>query len=130
MAVQEKREEVLSLAQPTLKPSLYINRELSLLDFNSRVLEEALDARNPLLERVKFLSIFNSNLDEFFMIRLSGIREQVKAGIGDRSPDGMTPTEEMTAMRKRVRDLLDKQAGVFPGDLCPGFAARHQAGGL
>ena len=63
MAVQEKSEEILSLAQPALKPSLYINRELSLLDFNWRVFEEALDARNPLLERVRFLSIFNSNLD-------------------------------------------------------------------
>lgn len=119
MAVQEKSGEVLSLAQPALKPSLYINRELSLLDFNSRVLEEALDARNPLLERVRFLSIFNSNLDEFFMIRLSGIREQVKAGIGDRSPDGMTPTEEMTAMRKRVRDLLDNESAFFQESLCP-----------
>lgn len=119
MAVQEKSGEVLSLAQPALKPSLYINRELSLLDFNSRVLEEALDARNPLLERVRFLSIFNSNLDEFFMIRLSGIREQVKAGIGDRSPDGMTPTEEMTAMRKRVRDLLDNESTFFQESLCP-----------
>lgn len=124
MPVEEKSGEVLSLAQPVLKPSLYINRELSLLDFNSRVLDEALDARNPLLERVKFLSIFNSNLDEFFMIRLSGIREQVKAGISDRSPDGMTPTEEMTAIRNSVRALLDKQSTFFRENLCPELS-RH-----
>src|SRR5262245_53056008 len=78
---------------PLLKSSLYINRELSLLEFNARVLEEALDERNPLLERVQFLSRFNSNMDEFFMIRVSGIREQVKAGVSDRSPDGMMPSE-------------------------------------
>jgi polyphosphate kinase len=102
-----------------LKPSLYINRELSLLSFNSRVLDEALDPGNPLLERATFLSRFNSNLDEFFMIRLSGIREQVKAGISDRSPDGMTPTEEITAIRKRVRDLLEEQSSFFGKNLCP-----------
>ena len=78
----------IALQQPILKPSLYINRELSLLEFNGRVLEEALDERNPLLERVQFLARSHSNMDEFFMIRVSGIREQVKAGVSDRSPDG------------------------------------------
>src|SRR5437016_6309602 len=80
------------ILQPvSLKPELFINRELSLIEFNARVLEESFDERNPLLERVRFLYHFCSNLDEFFMIRVSGIREQVKAGISDRSPDGMTP---------------------------------------
>jgi polyphosphate kinase len=121
MAVDEKEksEEVLALSQPVLKPAFYINRELSLLRFNERVLEEALDERNALLERVKFLSIVNSNLDEFFMIRLSGIREQVKAGVSDRSPDGMTPTEEMAAIRSGILPLLDKQADFFRDTLRP-----------
>lgn len=70
-------------------PSLYINRELSLLEFQRRVLEEAWDETNPLLERLKFLAIFGSNMDEFFMVRVSGIRKQVEAGIMDVSQDGM-----------------------------------------
>lgn len=124
MAVDEKEKsrEVLSLAQPVLKSAFYINRELSLLKFNERVLEEALDERNQLLERVKFLAIFHSNLDEFFMIRLSGIREQVKAGVGDRSPDGMTPTEEMAAMRAAILPLLARQADFFRDTLRPMLA--------
>src|SRR5689334_21943587 len=103
---QDSGEQVISLQQPLLRPSLYINRELSLLEFNSRVLDEALDERNPLFERMKFFSIFNSNVDEFFMIRASGIREQVKAGVSDRSPDGMTPSEEMLAIRAHILPLL------------------------
>ena len=73
-------------------PYLYINRELSWLQFNWRVLEEALDAHHPLLERVKFLAIFASNLDEFFMIRVSGLRRQVTGGVLEVPPDGMTPS--------------------------------------
>ncbi len=78
------------------------------------MLDEAFDERNPLLERTKFLGIFNSMLDEFFMIRVSGIREQVKAGVSDRSPDGMTPSEEMVAIRAHILPLLDMQVGLFP----------------
>src|SRR5438874_4925773 len=113
---------VLVIHQPELKPNQYFNRELSLLEFNRRVLEEALDERNPLLERLKFLSIFNSNLDEFFMIRVSGIREQVKAGVGERSPDGMTPGEEMSAIRRLSISLLDVQCSFFLGSLKPALA--------
>ena len=69
------------------QPALYINRELSLLEFQQRVLEEALDENNPLLERIKFLAIFGSNMDEFFMVRVSGLLRQVESHVGDTSID-------------------------------------------
>ena len=86
-------------------PYLYINRELSLLEFQRRVLEEALDERNPLLERLKFLAIFGSNMDEFFMVRVSGIRKQVEAHIMEVFPDGLTPPEVLAATRKLSLEL-------------------------
>ena len=86
-------------------PSLYINRELSLLEFQRRVLEEAQDERNPLLERLKFLAIFGSNMDEFFMVRVSGIRKQVEARIMEVSPDGLTPPEVLAATRKLALEM-------------------------
>ncbi len=86
-------------------PSLYINRELSLLEFQRRVLEEAQDESNPLLERVKFLAIFGSNMDEFFMVRVSGLRKQVDAGIIEVSTDGLTPREQLAAIRKLSIEL-------------------------
>src|SRR5687767_7896541 len=86
-------------------PSLYINRELSLLEFQRRVLEEALDQSNPLLERLKFLAIFGSNMDEFFMVRVSGIRKQVEAHIMEVFPDGLTPPEILAATRKLSLEL-------------------------
>ncbi len=90
---------------PLNDPSLYINRELSLLEFQRRVLEEAQDEKNPLLERVKFLAIFGSNMDEFFMVRVSGLRKQVEARIIKLSVDGMTPREQLAAIRKLSIDL-------------------------
>ncbi len=78
----------------------FFNREISWLEFNGRVLEEAEDSRNPLLERVKFLSIFHSNLDEFYMIRVSGLQEQVEAGYIERSRDGLSPTDQLVAVRE------------------------------
>ena len=86
-------------------PSLYINRELSLLEFQRRVLEEAFDDRNPLLERLKFLAIFGSNMDEFFMVRVSGIRKQVETHIMEVFPDGMTPPEVLASIRKLSLEL-------------------------
>jgi polyphosphate kinase len=86
-------------------PSLYLNRELSMLEFQRRVLEEAQDESTPLLERAKFLAIFGSNMDEFFMVRVSGIRKQVEARILDVSPDGMTPRDELAAIRKLSNEL-------------------------
>jgi polyphosphate kinase len=90
---------------PLDDPSLYLNRELSLLTFQSRVLEEARDEQNPLLERVKFLSIVGSNLDEFFMVRVAGLKSQLESGALESGPDGMPPGEELSAIRERVTQL-------------------------
>src|SRR5947209_114102 len=87
-------------------PDLYINRELSLLTFQQRVLEEAQDESNPLLERLRFISILGSNLDEFFMVRVAGLIAQVDAGIVEVGPDGMTPRAQLSAIRREVKKLL------------------------
>lgn len=87
-------------------PSLYINRELSMLEFQRRVLEEAWDEENPMLERLKFLAIFGSNLDEFFMVRVSGIRKQIEANVIKLSEDGLTPREELAVIRKTAQELM------------------------
>ncbi|MBI4888983.1 MAG: polyphosphate kinase 1 [Acidobacteria bacterium] len=86
-------------------PALYVNRELSLLEFQGRVLEEAQDPANPLLERVKFLSILGSNLDEFFMVRVAGLKNQLESGILETGPDGMSPAEQLEAIRARYMRL-------------------------
>ncbi len=86
-------------------PSLYINRELSLLAFQSRVLEEAEDDQNPLLERLKFLSIVSSNLDEFFMVRVAGLKSQLQSGTPESGPDGMAPAQELIAIREHVAHI-------------------------
>ncbi len=91
----------------------YLNRELSWLEFNARVLHEAQDERNPLLERVKFLSIFAGNLDEFFQVRVAGLRQQIEAGAVTRSPDGRTPGEQLAAARERVLTLVADQSAIF-----------------
>ncbi len=100
-------------------PSLYINRELGFLQFNWRVLEEAMDERHPLLERVKFLSIFSSNLDEFFMIRVSGLRHQLMRGVLEVPPDAMKPAEQLAAIRQELLPQLDKQSECWRRDLLP-----------
>jgi polyphosphate kinase len=87
-------------------PSLYVNRELSLLAFQRRVFEEAQDANNPLLERLKFLSILGSNLDEFFMIRVAGLEAQMDAGAADVGQDGMSPRAQLVAIRREIKHLL------------------------
>ncbi len=91
-------------------PALYTNRELSWLDFNDRVLQLAEDPAVPLLERLKFTAIFTSNLDEYFMIRVAGVHDQVDAGLNDRGVDGRRPTETIDAIRERVVGLLARQA--------------------
>jgi len=100
-------------------PSLYINRELSMLEFQRRVLEEARDEENPLLERVKFIAIFGSNMDEFFMVRVSGIRKQVEANIMKLSEDGLTPREELAVIRKTAQELLQDAQQTFHRKLLP-----------
>jgi polyphosphate kinase len=87
-------------------PKLYVNRELSLLEFQARVLEEAVDEGNPLLERAKFLAIVGSNMDEFFMVRVGGLKMQIDAGVVDFSIDGLTPAEQLAAIRKVAHQLL------------------------
>ncbi len=105
-------------------PSLYINRELSWVDFNARVLEEAQDANNPLLERVKFLAIFSNNLDEFFMVRVAGLRQQVQANVSKTPADGMTPAEQIAALQQKISPLLQEQRRCWQQDIKP--ALREQ----
>ena len=95
------------------RPFPYLNRELSWLEFNARVLHEARDERNPLLERVKFLAIFAGNLDEFFQVRVAGLRQQVEAGKVARSPDGRTAEEQLAAARERVLELVAEHSAIF-----------------
>src|SRR5204863_3361230 len=100
--------------------SLYFNRELSCLQFNRRVLEEALDPTVPLLERLKFLAIFNSNLDEFFMVRVGGLQQKVHAGIAFGSgADKMAPPTQLERIHQTVRQLLDKAYDCLIKDLLP-----------
>ena len=94
-------------------PTLYINRELSWLEFNQRVLAQALDPAHPLLERVKFLAINASNLDEFFMIRVSTTQKRLREGIEDIAPDGFNTEQQLEAMRARARRMLQDQAACW-----------------
>src|SRR5438128_5781275 len=99
-----------SASIPLDDPSLYINRELSWLEFNRRVLEEAQDAKVPLLERLKFLAIFSSNMDEFFMVRVGGLQQKVQAGIARGSgADRMPPSEQLEKISQLVRDMTAEQ---------------------
>ena len=106
---------------PRSKSELYFNRELSLLEFHARVLEEALNEQNPLLERLKFISIFSSNLDEFFMIRVSGLKEEMEYGV-EISPDGLTPAQQLAKIRERITALMDQQANVLREQVLPQLA--------
>ncbi len=106
-------------------PSLYINRELSWLEFNRRVLNEALDRRTPLLERLKFLAIFSSNLDEFFQVRVAGLRTQVAARFQDSPSDALTPEEQLAAISVAVRELQRLHDRCLSDDVLPALAEAH-----
>jgi polyphosphate kinase len=108
-----------AVPEKTNDSSLFINRELSLLDFQQRVLAEVQDKKNPLLERVKFLAIFGSNMDEFFMVRVSGIRKLVEANVSEISSDGMTPREQLAAIRKRALELYAEAHQCYLRELLP-----------
>jgi polyphosphate kinase len=106
-------------------PSLYINRELSWIRFNRHVLEEARDETQPLLERVKFLAIFANNLDEFFMVRVSGLQRQLAKGVLKSPPDGMTPAQQLEAIRRMLLPELTAQSDAWHGEILPRLAANR-----
>jgi polyphosphate kinase len=100
-----------------------LNRELSWLEFNRRVLEEAQDEHVPLLERVKFLAIFSSNLDEFFMVRVARLKRRIEAGDQTSGPDGLTPAQTLAAISTRMHQLVEQQHRCFLEELQPRLAA-------
>ena len=97
------------MSSAVLSPDRYINRELSWIAFNQRVLAQALDQRTPLLDQAKFSAIFSNNLDEFFMVRVASLKSQVEAGITTPSEDGKTPLEQLLTIRERLIPLLQQQ---------------------
>jgi polyphosphate kinase len=103
-------------------PSLYINRELSWLDFNERVLQLGEDESTPLLERVKFCAIYTTNLDEYYMVRVAGLHDQIDAGVDNPGPDGRTPTETIAGIRERVLELGVRLSECFEGRLRPALS--------
>ncbi len=109
------KEQTVNLSDP----SLYLNRELSWLGFNERVLAQAKDERHPLLERMRFVSISETNLDEFFMIRVAGLQQQVAAELPNPVPDGMTPEEQLSRIRNHTKDFFADQRAVLRKDLLP-----------
>src|SRR3954462_8860637 len=111
--------------QPNLRSAEhYINRELSLLEFNERVLAQALDDKVPLLERLKFLCISSNNLDEFFEIRVAGLKQRIELGSDQPGPDGLTISELLHAIHERTRGLIDAQYACLNDVLLP--ALREQ----
>jgi polyphosphate kinase len=118
----KKTESSLSATDNTVdlnSPALFINRELSSLAFQLRVFDEAMDNANPLLERVKFIAILGSNLDEFFMVRVAGLKKQVEAGVRDAPPDGLSPAEQLAEIRKIAAPLMRQASEYFCKELIP-----------
>ncbi|HEV7862053.1 MAG TPA: RNA degradosome polyphosphate kinase, partial [Acidimicrobiia bacterium] len=100
----------------------YLDRELSWLDFNGRVLALAEDRKIPLLERVKFLAIFSRNLDEFFMIRVAGLADRAAAGLGAAATGGLQPVDELGSIRKRTDELVVRQTDIYRDEVQPALA--------
>jgi len=119
MVIDNIKQFLLNPPKDISDPKLYLNRELSWLRFNDRVLEEALDESHPLLERLKFLSIFSSNLDEFFMIRVSGLRRQMEASAHKTPPDGLLPSEQIAMIRQQLHPKLEEQYDCWKNDFLP-----------
>lgn len=119
MVIENIKQRLSGSSQDLSNPDLYINRELSWLRFNDRVLEEALDETHPLLERLKFLAIFSSNLDEFYMIRVSGLRRQMEASTLEVPPDDFFPSEQLAMIRQRLLPKLEEQYDCWQNDLLP-----------
>jgi polyphosphate kinase len=117
-------KEILPSSFDLQDPAWYFSRELSWLEFNYRVLHEAMDDRTPLLERVKFMAIFSVNLDEFFMVRVATIKQQIAAGVIKTTPDGRTPAQQLEAIGKRLRPLLHRQYQHFERELRPLLAEK------
>src|SRR5216110_2348388 len=108
-----------SVSDAPTKTEHFFNRELSWLEFNQRVLEEAMNKENPLLERLKFFCIVSSNLDEFFEVRVAGIKQQIESDIVERTLDGLTSTEVFKAIVKRIRRMVDEQYACWRDHLMP-----------
>ncbi len=119
---QENNPDPINSEKKLDNPQYYINRELSWIRFNARILEEAYDEWHPLLERVKFIAICGSNLDEFFMTRIARLLKKIKKNSDDRSLDGMTPTEQIEATRKEILPLTAKHAECWKKELLPALA--------
>ncbi|MGI8967358.1 MAG: polyphosphate kinase 1 [Limisphaerales bacterium] len=112
----------MSLVVEKFGPAHFLNRELSWLEFNQRVLDEALAATTPLLERIKFFSIVSSNLDEFFEVRVAGLKQQIESDVVERSADGLTASENLRAVTQRVRQMVEQQYACWRDDLLPALA--------
>jgi polyphosphate kinase len=119
MVIDNIKQFLLNPPKNLSDPKLYLNRELSFLRFNDRVLEEALDESHPLLERLKFLAIFSSNLDEFFMIRVSGLKRQMEASAHKAPPDGFLPSEQIAMIRQQLQPKLEELYCCWKNDLLP-----------